>query len=371
MSENLTISTISKTSSEQSTSSEKNEAHPVDGYSLTGSQFTVDIGLWGTYGNLIPEKFSDKLVELLKNSSSQSSRKALSSDLKLYLKWSSKHDIETPLPASPENIAEWIADLESNRSVPSISRYISSISRVHDKAGWPNPTKSELVSMAMKGLRRTTETDSSQRKAHALRGEDLLRILDSLPQREWPGRRNRAILAIGWSCGLRSSEICRLNIGDISEIPEGLVVFISRSKTDQEGKGYKLGIPNSPLCDIAKDWLQAVKRLYGDENGPLFPRLGYAQKDRWFPPVGVRKRLTTRGLQKIITKLLHKNGITGSVHSLRRGIITEASAAGVPELVIQRHSRHRSIEVLRGYVDDGNIMTSNPLLLVFARLFGS
>lgn len=317
-------------------------------------------------------QFTPKLIELLKNSSSASSRKALISDFTLFLKWSSSHGIKEPLPSTPEYIAEWIAFLSDIRSIASITRYVSSISRIHERAGWPNPTKSEIVYSALKGLKRSSMTP--QRKAHALRGEDLLRILDKMSHTEWNSRRNRAILSIGWACALRSSEICRLDLSDI--VPkregsqEGLIVNIRRSKTDQQGSGHKIGIPHSPLSVIISEWVCDAKSLYGSDDGPMFPRLGYAQRDRWFPRVGSRDRLSTRGLQKIIMKILDDAGLTGSVHSLRRGLITDAAEAGVPDRVIQRHSRHKSLTVLRGYVEDGNIMTDNPLPAVFHRLFG-
>lgn len=200
------------------------------------------------------------------------------------------------------------------------------------------------------------------KKAPALRLAQLMELLDRMSSREWPSRRNRAILVVGWTSALRASEICALNIEDIQHAPEGLIVWIRKSKTDQDGKGIPIGIPASPLTAIILDWRSAVTRLYGTESGPLFPRIGYAQVDRWFPSIGPRGRLSTRSLHKLIVRLLRTISVDGSVHSLRRGMITEAAAAGVSEQLIQRHSRHRSVAVLRGYVDEGNLFTHNPLL---------
>lgn len=193
-------------------------------------------------------------------------------------------------------------------------------------------------------------------------------LLDRMSSHEWPSRRNRAILAIGWAAALRASEICALNIEDIQQAIEGLVVRIRKSKTDQEGKGIPIGIPASPLTAVILDWKTAVTRLYGTNSGPLFPRIGYAQVDRWFPSIGPRGRISTRSLHKLIVRLLRMVSVEGSVHSLRRGMITEAAVAGAPESLIQRHSRHRSVAVLRGYVEEGNLFASNPLNAVFELL---
>jgi integrase len=311
---------------------------------------------------------SQKLIALLHNSRSLSTTKAIRSDIRKFNDWCASRN-RSNLPCSPETLAEWIADLQGSSSVASIARYVSSISTVHELGGYDNPAKSELVRLTMKGLKRL-EAGTPAKKAPALRLGQLMAILDGMPSREWPSRRNRAILAVGWGAALRASEICALNIEDIQQAIEGLIVWIRKSKTDQEGKGIPIGIPASSLTAIILDWKTAVSRLYGTNSGPLFPRIGYAQVDRWFPSIGPRGRLSTRSLHKLIVRVLRTISVEGSVHSLRRGMITEAAAAGVPENLIQRHSRHRSVAVLRGYVEEGNLFDLNPLNSVF-ELFAS
>ena len=318
------------------------------------------------YISSINDGLSAKLVALLKNSRSRATSKAIRSDIRKFNTWCDARNLSN-LPCSPETLAEWIADLHGSSSVASISRYVSSVSVVHDLGGYDNPARSELVRIAMKGLRRS-EAGTPAKKAPALRLSKLMELLDKMSSREWPSRRNRAILAVGWSAALRASEICALNIEDIQQATEGLIVWIRKSKTDQEGKGIPIGIPASPLTAIIMDWRSAVTRLYGTESGPLFPRIGYAQVDRWFPSIGPRGRLSTRSLHKLIVRLLRMVSVEGSVHSLRRGMITEAAAAGVAEQPIQRHSRHRSVAVLRGYVEEGNLFDFNPLNAVFETL---
>lgn len=315
------------------------------------------------------DDLSPNLQALLLAEQAPNSRRAMESDLRLYINWATEQGIDPPIPAEPVSVAEWIAHLSSTRSTSSIVRYISSLSRVHDKLKAAiNPTKSEIVRSALHGLRRTT--DNRPRKAPPLSGKQLVAILDFIPKLEWTCRRNRALLATGWAGALRASELHRLDISDLEIVSDGIILLIRRSKTDQSGTGHKIGIPSSPISDVISDWVSALRSLYGCENGPLFPALSYSQRERWFPSVGPRKRLSTRSLHKIMSKILETNGISGGTcHSLRRGLITDAAAAGVPEHVIQRHSRHRSIAVLRGYVAEGNVMTDNPLPAVFSRLF--
>lgn len=334
----------------------------LDGFSRIGSPASRQ------FISAISDGLSPKLIALLHNSRSLSTTKAIRSDIRKFNTWCDARN-RSALPCSPETLAEWIADLQGSSSVASIARYVSSVSTVHDLGGYDNPTRSELVRIAIKGLRRS-EAGTPAKKAPALRLAKLIELLGKMSSREWPSRRNQAILAVGWSAALRASEICALNIEDVQEVSEGLIVRIRKSKTDQEGKGIPIGIPTSKLTDIAKDWISAVTRLYGTNSGPLFPRIGYAQTDRWFPAIGPRGRLSTRSLYKLIVRLLRTVSVEGSVHSLRRGMITEAAAAGVAEQAIQRHSRHRSVAVLRGYVEEGNLFDFNPLNAVFESLPG-
>lgn len=55
------------------------------------------------------------------------------------------------------------------------------------------------------------------------------------------GRRDRALLLLGFAGAFRRSELVALDINDLETNRDGLTVQIRRSKTDQEGR--KLGIP--------------------------------------------------------------------------------------------------------------------------------
>lgn len=325
----------------------------------------------------MPE-ISKDLQSLIDAASSPSSKRALKSDLTVYSKWLGIDSIS--IPSTDVKVAEFIADMSKSRSVSTIIRYVSSISRAHDLANVENPTRSDLVRTALRGLRRSRGTGVS--KSPALTGKQLIGILQTLPK-SWAGQRNRAMFALGWSCGLRCSEMHAMDIGDVElvwedglsiqqqkETTPAAIITIRRSKTDQEGRGKKIGIPASPITSILARWIDMLIALYLTATGPLFPRFSYASVELYFPPKGLRPRMSVRGISKAIRTVLRANEIDGSVHSLRRGMITEAARLGVPEHIIQRHSRHASVSSLRGYIEDGNLFTDNPLPRVFDALFG-
>jgi hypothetical protein len=51
------------------------------------------------------------------------------------------------------------------------------------------------------------------------------------------------VLLLGFAGAFRRSELVALDVADIEETPEGLLVTIRRSKTDQKGLGRKVAIP--------------------------------------------------------------------------------------------------------------------------------
>ena len=86
--------------------------------------------------------------------------------------------------------------------------------------------------------------------------------------------RDRALLLLGLAGGLRRSELSALSVEDLSFVEEGVVVLIRRSKTDQEGKGIRVGVPygsHPETCPVRnlKAWLSVL----GREEGPLFCRI--------------------------------------------------------------------------------------------------
>lgn len=258
--------------------------------------------------------------------------------------------------------------MKENKTRSTIVRSIASISKFHILQDWENPAKSALVKQVLKGIERTV--DGSTKKAAPIGIAMLYRILDNLDS-SWLETRNAAILCIGWSAALRCSEISELRLNDIGEEEkEGIILNIRHSKTDQERKGVQIPLPYSEIVEKIIYWKTRVSTLYN--TGPLFPRLSRAEK--WFPKPGPRQGLGERSISIIVknsVKLIGMDPAKYSPHSLRAGLCTDAAHYGIPEHIIQRHSRHVSTDVLRGYIRDGNKWEENPLPAIFDVFFSS
>jgi site-specific recombinase XerD len=305
-----------------------------------------------------------KAQEFVAASKSAATKLAYRADWSSFVNWCSQHDL-CFLPAESKTVALWITELaQRGRATSSIARALTSICQAHKFFKLPPPTAAAEVTEVFKGIKRTNGT--AQSKAKPLVWSDLCKVIDRIPP-SFIGRRDRALLAVGWAAALRRSEITALNVEDVDFVPEGMVVTVRKSKTDQESEGYKIGIPlgkDKRHCPttLLKHWidLSCIKR------GPLFFAIGF--KGQYFHiNVEHKQRLSDRMINKIIQRSVEgakfsPRGFSG--HSLRAGFITTAASKGTPEYTIQIHTRHRSTKVLRGYIRQGSLFSENPLTVL-------
>jgi integrase len=107
-------------------------------------------------------------------------------------------------------------------------------------AGHEPPTSSEGVRAVLRGIRRTIGS-AKQGKAPAT--ADLIGQMVALCPDSMIGKRDRALLCLGFAGAFRRSELCALEVADLTEVPDGLRILIRRSKGDQEGQGAETATP--------------------------------------------------------------------------------------------------------------------------------
>ncbi len=74
--------------------------------------------------------------------------------------------------------------------------------------------------------------------------EELQEMISRMDLRTLHGLRDRAILLIGFMGAFRRSELVSLTMEDIRKFPQGIVLHIKRSKTDQRGEGQQAHPPS-------------------------------------------------------------------------------------------------------------------------------
>lgn len=242
--------------------------------------------------------------------------------------WCDRHGMDS-LPARPETVALFVADLASSVKPATIDARLAAISAAHRADGHDSPTKAEAVRLVRRGVRRKVGT--AQRQAQPVSVPDLRQMVDGLGD-DAASHRDRALLLIGFAGALRRSELVDLDAADIEEGPDGLTVHLRRSKSDQEGQGRPVGVPfgaNPNTCPVRawRAWLD----VSGITDGPVFrpvTRHGH---------IGTT-RLTDQSVAHIVKRHALRAGLDPQKvagHSLRAGLATAAAKAGVSELSIK------------------------------------
>jgi integrase len=260
------------------------------------------------------------------------------------------------LPASPEVVALYLTYLvdEQKRKTSTLARRLAAISQVHQTAGFHTPTGESVVRSVLAGIRRVHGTEAAAKTALS---PDLLRkIVASLPD-TLRGRRDRALLLVGFAGALRRSELVALNVADIAFEGQGMVLTIRRSKTDPQAAGQLVGIPpgkTAATCPVRalQTWLEGA----GITRGPVF-----RPSERWSGRV-LPRALDDRRVATLMKELVAGAGLdpdTFAGHSLRSGLATAAAAGGASERAIMDQTRHRSVKQLRRYIQRGSLFREN------------
>ncbi len=260
---------------------------------------------------------------------------------------------QSPLPAAPELVAAYLAARAQGPaplSMATLARRLVAISAAQRLQGERLDTQHPAIRNTWQGLRR--QRGSAQRQVAPATRAVLQTMIASIDAESLSGRRDRALLLIGYAAGLRRSELVALEVADIEQLADGLRLTIRRSKTDQEGAGEPIGIPRSNVatCAALDAWLTAAAITSGrifrsvDRHG----RLGDGLSDKAVALI-VKQRAAAAGFDPA----------RFSGHSLRAGMITSAAAAGAADRDIQRQSRHKSAAVMQRYIRPASVFRNN------------
>jgi len=169
-------------------------------------------------------------------------------------------------------------------------------------------------------------------------GENSKNILNKI--------RDKAIILVGFSGGFRRSELVGIDYEDLDFVPEGVKIFVKRSKTDQSGEGMTKGIPyfsNEKYCPVIslKKWIDKIKI----KSGKIFD-------------------ISDKSVALIIKKYTFLAGLDSnkySGHSLRSGFATSTAELGAEERSIMAMTGHKTTQMVRRYIKEANLFKNNAL----------
>lgn len=282
--------------------------------------------------------------------------RAYTSDVAHFKAWCDKHDFAS-LPAQPEIVGAYLAAAGEGYAPATLRRRVAAIARASGILGHSLDTKHPAIRETLRGIGR--RHGSRARRAAALTTEDIRKLCDVCDDTT-AGLRDRALFLIGFAGALRRSELVGIDVEHLTWTRGGITILIARSKTDKVGEGAEISIPcgSSPeTCPVTalRTWLSSAKI----KAGPLFRKVNRGGKVQ-------KGRLNPDSVRQILLKRTHEAGLRGkwqepfSPHSLRAGFVTTAYRNGVLDEEIMRHTRHRSLTTMRGYIRRSKLSSSSP-----------
>ncbi|MBP5511921.1 tyrosine-type recombinase/integrase [Candidatus Saccharibacteria bacterium] len=179
---------------------------------------------------------------------------------------------------------------------------------------------------------------ATKKQVTFLHFDEVERLLNEIPEDTETGLRDRAIIELLFSGGLRVSELCNLNRDSIN---------LERREFVVRGKGKKdrpIFIDQS-TADCVRDYLD----MRTDSLPALF--LNNSQNQQTPTTSGDYRRLTPRSIERIVQKYARLAGITKKVtpHTLRHSFATDLLMNGADIRSVQSLLGHANISTTQIY----------------------
>jgi len=172
-------------------------------------------------------------------------------------------------------------------------------------------------------------------------------------------QRDACLLSFGWWGLFRRSELAALTIEDVNETVtrDGLpvvIVRVTRSKTDQKGKGHTVAMceTQDATCPVAAYHRWRAVRVPEDA-----PR----EDDRRF------FLLKGDGVADVVRRSARLVGLARSAHGLRHGFAAEAAALGLDSGAAMRHGRWQSWAAYARYLEGAEVVGAGHVTALLAR----
>ena len=349
------------------------------------------------------EDQASSLATYLQAAQSANTLRAYRSDWVAWSAWCAAEG-RTSLPADPLDVAVYLATAADTLrpdgapafSPSTLDRKSAAIAAVHAANGLPSPTRSDVVRLTLRGIRRARRALPKRKRPVLL--QTLEALLAERPEPGWPNgvarRRDALLLLVGFAGALRRSELAGLTLEDVTVDVDArtgeplLLVGLGITKTDQTGQHQQRVVlprgsrrPTCPVCAFA-DWVDllevhregghaALLELLSTESavepsvhrchtyrqpvaarGPLFPSVSRHGRLGSVPMSG-------RAVADLVQRYAERAGLDPTLfggHSLRAGFATQAALGGASDREIMRQGRWVNPRTVHRY-----IRTANPL----------
>lgn len=288
---------------------------------------------------------------------SDSTLRAYRNSVRGYLTWCGRRGL-SGFPLEDVQLAAFLsAEADRGRKPATLALRVAALRNAVKERGEDIPDL-RISRQVLQGIRRVK--DVKQRQARPITPALLRDMCEGLDLTTLSGLRDKALLLIGFTAALRRSEVAAIRFEDLEFVEDkGLLLTLAQSKTDQEGKGQTLAIPQSKdpaLCPVTalRAWLDKADI----DEGPVFCRIFKPPSNAFRQPLILPeyigdKAITPTSVANIIKRHVAEAGedpAAYSGHSLRAGFATSAARAGKPLHQIKSQTRHLNDRDVQRYI---------------------
>ena len=281
----------------------------------------------------------------LKNSKANNTLRAYKADFRDFSLFCQQNGFSS-MPTDPKVLTLYLTQLSKSSKYSTLKRRLASISVIHKLNGHYLDTKHPVITENLLGIKRIKGTYQRAKKPILI--NDLKKIIEVInkDKNKKNTLKNKALLLIGFAGGFRRSELVEIQYEDLEFVPEGVKIFVKKSKTDQSGEGMTKGIPyfsNPDYCPVVslKKWIEE----------------GDVKSDKIFD-------MSDRNVALIIKRYARVAGLDEnkySGHSLRSGFATSTAEQGAEERSIMAMTGHKTTQMVRRYIKEANLFKNNAL----------
>lgn len=241
--------------------------------------------------------------------------------LSRFLEFAEKAGVATPEKIDLELVRQW--RLELNR-LERMSRATQNYHLIALRSFLKYLAKRDIQTLAAEKIELA---DTPERQVTFLDENELERLLAAPDLRKPTGARDKAILEVLFSTGLRVSELANLKRTEIN---------LDSGEFAVRGKGGKVRVVF--LSDAAKQWLERYLKSRQDDTPTVFP-------------------ITVRQIQRVVDGHARKAGIVKKVHphTLRHSMATDLLQGGADLRSVQSLLGHASVTTTQIYTHVTNV----------------
>lgn len=277
--------------------------------------------------------FNDSLIERFTKFAgvSEASVKTYTKSLKQMFKHFAANGIAMP---SRENLVEWVEDMKAANRAPSTIQLYTSSAKIFFR--W---LAQEGIYPNVADHLKTGVKPSHNHKKDALSTDQCAELVANVKGNSVKELRDKAILILMTTAGLRTIEVVRANVGDVRFERGKVFLYVTGKGHDEADEKILL---SKQAHKAIREYLKARGKAQATE--PLFTATSRRNSG---------ERLETQTISRMVKKNLRDVGLDSprlTAHSLRHSMCSNLVFAGVELPKVQMVARHKNLSTTMLYM---------------------